>query len=269
MTKLLLLFLLLFPYQSNQNATPLEVRVGRRERPLAQLAYARRLKRTMYGRPPEDRPFWTGLAVEAYQAVREFHPDAPELGAEAAFRAGELLRAAGKIEDAVQEFRVAAELGRGTQFRPRARLEIGHIERRSGNLRRALDQYLGVASSAGSDPLQRDDAWLWAGRVWSAEGRLNDARRAWRGVAEADGHPLDRIQAFDELGLSWLEQGDDERAFIELETCREALGDQALEETQLGVRVRSALLRMRTQVALQQEIGLKRKDKKVEKTLTR
>lgn len=232
-----------------------ETRVPRMDRPLAQLAHARRLKQAIHRRAEQDRAFWRSLAVEAYQAVRHYHPGAREAGAEAAFRAGELLRAAQDSTAALAEFRVAQDLGRDTPFRARAGLEIGHLQRRAGDARTALDHYLGVAGDATAELAHRDDAWLWVGRVWQAEGRGEDARRAWKSVAEGDGHPLDRLLAFDEIGLSWIDDGQPEQARATVEACFSALEQAALEETEIGCRTRSALLLMRTRALLARASG--------------
>ena len=232
---------------------PLEARVPRMDRPLAQLAHARRLKQAMYARTEDDRPFWRGLAVEAYLAVGSYHPQAAEVVAEAAFRAGELLRAGGRGEEAVEAFSIAVSRGKGTAFRARAKLEIGHVWRRKGDDRRALDQFLSVASDSAARQAHRDDAWLWAGRIWHRAGRFEDAHRAWRGVAEGAGDPLDRIQAYDEWILSLHARSESSEASFTLQACSDALADRALEETQHGERVRSALARMRARVVLEEK----------------
>ncbi len=250
------------------DGTALDVRVPRMEEAPAQLAYARRLKVSMYGREGKEREFWRSLAVEAYQAVARFHPDAVALAAESHFRAGELLRAGQRYEEALREFRACRSLGGDTAFPARAGLEIGHVQRRLGNTRAALDAYLEVVSAAGTTP-QRDDAWLWAGRLWHAEGRLEDARRAWRAVSEGDGDALDRILAYDYLALSWVEISDLEAAAGVLNQCAQALSEKALEETRHGEEVRKAMLRMHAIEALQKEIGLKTSGQKDEKNLTR
>ena len=178
----------------------IETFVPRLETPAAQLAHARRLKRNLEGAEPEERAFWRKLSVEAYQAVRLFHGDAAA-AAEASFRAGELLRAGGDDERALVEFQNAEMLGAGTDFRSRARLEIGHLHRKNARLREALDAYLRVTADAAGESFRRDDAWYWAGVVWRAEDQLDDARNAWRRVAEHGVDPLDRILAFDAIGL--------------------------------------------------------------------
>ena len=257
------------PEAGRDEGTALDVRVPRMGEAQAQLAYARRLKVSMYGREGKEREFWRSLAVEAYQAVALFHPDALELVAEAHFRAGELLRAGERYEESLREFRACRSLGGATAFPARAGLEIGHVQRRLGNSRAALDAYLEVVSSAGTAAPQRDDAWLWAGRLWHAEGRREDARRAWRAVADGDGDTLDRILAFDYLALSWVEVSDLEAAAGVLNQCVQALSEKALEETRHGEEVRKAMLRMHAIEALQKEIGLKTSGQKDEKNLTR
>ena len=234
----------------------IETYVPRLETPTAQLAHARRLKRNLEGAQPEERIFWRKLAVEAYQAVRLFHTDVAA-AAEASFRAGELLRAGGEDERALSEFQNAELIGTGTEFRSRARLEIGHLHRKNARPREALDAYLRVTADAAGESIRRDDAWYWAGVVWRAEERLDDARSAWRRVAEHGVDPLDRVQAFDAIALSYLELGDLEAAAGVLNECLAALSERALEETSEGERVRNALLRMRVVDALQRAIARK------------
>ena len=232
-----------------QDAAPdrklIETVVPRMASPEAQLGHARRLKREMFAKKGDELVFWRKLAVEAYQAVRLFHPEAREVAVEAAFRAGEILRSAEDPPRALAEFRWCAANGQGTEFRARARLEIGHFERREARWREALEAYMDVAADARASPAHRDDAWLWAGTAWNALGRREDARAAWRRVAEQGSDDLLRIAAFDELALARLEDEDPEAAAGELARCLEALSARALEETETGERVRNALLRMR------------------------
>ena len=219
-----------------------------------QLAYARGLKRSMAGHRGEDLARRRDLAIEAYRAVRVFHPEAKSLGAEAAFRAGELLRAADRSPEALREFTRAASLGRKTPFLARARLEAGHIHRREGRRETALHAYLEVAADSLAAAEHRDDAWLWAGCMWQELGRRKEARRAWRSVAGGAASPMDRILAFDHLVQSWIDVGDLEAAAGVLDECIAALSELALEETHAGNRVRKALSRMGSVSALQRAI---------------
>ncbi len=230
--------------QSPRPAKELERFVPRMHDAKGQIDHARRLKRKVYSQPKESRDFWRKLAVEAYQAVRVFHAEDRKRSVEASFRAGELLRSGGLHESALQEFTWASRARLGA-FSTRAMLEIGHIHRRERAHRRALDAYLDVAADARADAPHRDDAWLWAGHIWRRDGRTDDARGAWRRVAERGQDPLDRIRAFDLLGELWLVQEDIEAACGVLNECLQALAEAALEETRNGERVRNALLRMR------------------------
>ena len=237
------------PVLASQGGEPdakwIETVVPRMATPEAQLGHARRLKRELGTKQGEEIAFWRKLAVEAYQAVRVFHPGAKALAAEAAFRAGEILRAGEEPERALAEFRWCVSAGQGTDFRARARLEIGHLERRAERWREALEAYMDVTADARAAPARRDEGWLWAGTVWQALERPEEARSAWRRLAEQGSEDLLRIEAFDELALAWLAADDPEAAAGELARCLELLSPRALEETETGERVRNALLRMR------------------------
>jgi len=236
----------------------LETVVPRMATPEAQLGHARRLKREMGAKRDEELVFWRKLAVEAYQSVRVFHPEARALAAEAAYRAGEILRSADQDGPAAVEFRWCAQHARGTDFRARARLELGHLERRAERWREALELYVDVAADAEAAPARREDAWLWAGTAWSALGRVEDARTAWRRVAEEGSEDLLRVRAFDELALTWLAVGDLEAAAGELARALALLSLRALEETESGERVRDALQRMRVVEELPRAIAARR-----------
>lgn len=258
---------------AQQGELPLEVRVPRLASPDAQLAYARRLKRELGEREGRERDFWCQLAVEAYEAVPHYHPEARGSGAEALFRAGELLRCADHDARALTAFRRARAHELDGPFHTRSELEIGHLHRRAGHDREALDAYLNVASDPRAAPERRDDAWLWAARIWERSERHEDARRAWKLVATEGVSALDRILAYDDWALSLVRAGDLEGAAGLLSSCKLALRDVALEETHEGERVRRALLRMRVVDVLPRAIrtrkALQRDEGKSEKTLTR
>jgi tetratricopeptide (TPR) repeat protein len=232
--------------------------VRRCESAQAQLGLALSLKHAMRGTRGRERMERRLRAAEAYRAVRAYFPKVRDLGAEAAFRAGELLRAGDEDEGALSEFSVARDLAPGGAFAARASIEIGHLRRRAGDAERALDAYLAVAHDGRAAPRWRDDASIWAGRTWFDLGRVDEARRAWRRVAERADEPLDRIRAHDELALAAVAEGDLEAAAGVLERCRRALADVALEETRRGERVRNALLRMRAIDELRRAVARRR-----------
>lgn len=211
----------------------------------AQLQFAAAARRAMRGTDGAARETARATAVRAYRAVREFYGDRAPACAEAAFRAGELLRAADDTAGASAEFEIARARGEGTPFRARAGLEIGHLQRRALKLTEALAAYEGVSADTAAAQAQRDDAWLWMGRVYADLGRAEEAARAWERVATSAQDPLDRVRAFDFLALARLAAGDADGAATVLARCRDALSDVAQEETQTGERVRNALQRMR------------------------
>ena len=114
--------------------------------------------------------------------------------------------------------------------------------------------YLGVASDRSSADGHRDDARLWAGSSYRDLGRVDDARRLWRDVANEARDPFDRILAFDHLGLLWIDEGDLAAAAGTLHQCLLRHGELASEETKLGERVRKSLQRMRVVEALQRKV---------------
>lgn len=211
----------------------------------AQLGHARRLKRKMADKEGDELASWRRRAAEAYRAVRLFHPEARAACVEASFRAGEILRAAGDDPGALAEFRWVLEHDGESDFRARARLEIGHLHRRAARWREALAAYLDAAADPRAGAARVEDAWSWAGTAWKALGRVEEARDAWRRVAERGTDADLRIRAYDELGLSYVETDELEGAAGVLDRCLCALSEKALEETEEGERVRNALLRMR------------------------
>ena len=256
-----------------QSSGPIEHVVPQRDSGQAQLELARTWKGRFRGQEtPEERERWRRLAVEAYRAVRHYHPQARAQGAEAAFRAGELLRAAGKVNDAEAEFRVARTLGAGTPFRARAQLELGHAARRREAWRVAIECYLDVALEERAARKQRDDAMIWAGRAWEAEGRHDEARRAWGIVARGQGDALLRVRAHDAIALSFVRDEDLEAAAGALHACFVDFITVSHERSELGRDVRAALARMGSVTALQRAIArraLKDQTENAEKALTR
>lgn len=211
----------------------------------AQLKHAATLKQALRGTEGEARDAARKAAIAAYRSVREFFAADAAACAEAAFRAGELLRSANDVTGAMAEFAIARDRGTGTAFRVRAVLEIAHLERRAKHNQEALSAYEWVVADESSTPRQRDEASLWAGRVYLDLSRPADARRVWQRVADAGDDPLDRVRAWDNLASALIDQGDLEGAAGTLERCREALSEVAQEESKLGERVRSALANMR------------------------
>jgi tetratricopeptide (TPR) repeat protein len=187
-------------------------------------------------------------AIRALEAVCAYFPEAGELCAEASFRVGEMLRADGEAERALEAFGVARERSPADSFGARAGIEIGHIHRRAERWDDALDAYFAVLVDFRARAEDRDTALLWAGDAWLEQGAADQARRAWRHVAEDGRRALDRVRAYDRIALSRLEEGDLERARATLRACEAGLAASASEVTELGRSVRGAVLRMRARV---------------------
>jgi tetratricopeptide (TPR) repeat protein len=236
--------------------------VPRMESAAAQLKHATALKQALRGTSGEARRTARAAAIEGYRAVVTHFPGDDAACAEAAFRAGELLRAADETSAALFEFGRARERGAETGFRTRAALEIGHIQRRAAQHQPALEAYEAVLVDASASQRQRDDASYWAAHVYLAVQRPEDARRAWKRVAEGAEDPLDRVRAFDQLALELIDSGDLEGAAGMLERCRESLAETSMEETRLGERVRTALLAMRSVDILQRAVAERVKERR-------
>lgn len=220
----------------------------------AQMEHATALKKTLRGLEGDARDRARAEVVAAYRAVREYFSGDGAACAEAAFRAGELLRTADDLAGALAEFTVARDRGTGTDFRVRAMLEIGHVERRAKQPQKAIAAYETVVADDVASRRQKDDALLWIGRVWAGEERWTDARRVWQKVADGGDDPLDRVQAFDLIASALIEAADLEGAAGTIKRCHEALAEVAGEDTKAGERVRSALASMRSEGQLARAI---------------
>ena len=239
--------------------------VPRLETATAQLAHAASLRAAMRGKEGDARNAARRAAVDAYRAVKEYFAGDARACAEAAFRAGELLRSADDNAGALAEFQVAKERGADSPYRIRAELEIGHIHRRAQEHEKALASYEAVLSDPAATAGQRDDASYWTGHVCAAEKRIDDARKAWQRVADHGEDPLDRIRAWDCIAQSYVDSGDLEAAAGALEKSRESLTEVAAEETKLGERVRNALTSMRASDDLQRAVEKRDKSKSAAK----
>lgn|GEM_PF-1539057 len=234
--------------------------VPRRPSAAAQLEHALECKRALRGTRGEARRAARRVAVEAYRAVRRYFPGERELGAEAAFRAGELLRSAREADLAVVEFQYAYRVGRESEFGARGGLEIGHIERRRRRLNDALASYEAVEALGEEHAEERDLAAYWSGRVHAQLGRPRDARRCYERAARRGVDPVQRVRAFDAWAQSLVDGGDLEGAAGVIELCRGSVAAYAEEESELGLRVRAALERMRSVESVRREVERRRSE---------
>ncbi len=192
--------------------------------------------------------------LSTLRSVRENYPADKLAAAQAAFLAGELLRAWNEPRSAQREFEQAREAGRGTEFEARSSMELAHLQRRSGRLEQALAGYTAVLTLDGSPPGLVDAARLWLGRVQLDLGRRDEARSTWWELGRAGRSPKIRIDAYDELALEAISRGDLEGAAGILDLCRRQLHAQSMQDSQLGRDVCAALDRMRCVHALQDSV---------------
>lgn len=238
--------------------------VPRCEDARAQIEYAAKRKLELRGKKDQERKDARMRAVEAYRAVHRYHPRALAERAEASFRAGELLRAGRLPNEARECFEEATRLGKGTEFRARAWLEIGHGYRRGYRLVDALAAYQRVAIDEEAAPRHRDAAMLWRARLHARLDRDREACAAWEHVAREGFDPFDRLEAFDEWALHLIDEGDLEGATGVLNLCDELMAQRLAEETRTGRRLRRTKARMRAYPRLEAAIEARRKLREAE-----
>jgi tetratricopeptide (TPR) repeat protein len=233
--------------------------VPRMESATAQLRHATRASTALRRCAPDHRLVERRRVALAYLAVRARFPEELALVAEASFRAAELWRICGDLDTAAAELEVVRRLPCESEFRERATLELAHLERRRERFERALDLYALVASDDDCEVRRRDEAALWLGKTHALAGRADEAARWLRRLAHAAAHPLDRIRAYDEWAVLYVDEGDVEAAAGVLHACRTALAEPAREATRLGDGVRDALAHMRCIALLERAIARRRK----------
>jgi tetratricopeptide (TPR) repeat protein len=183
-------------------------------------------------------------AFRALRDVSRRFEGSASISAEAAFRAGELARAGGWRNDAREAFESAVEKGADTPFQGRGLLELGHLERRASNPARALAHYEAALLAPAAAGVLQDSAALWRGRMQLEMGRVKEARASWWRVASHGLNPLHRIRAHALIAASWSDEGNPERACAVLQACHVACEHEAAEISDLGTRVRRALVRL-------------------------
>jgi tetratricopeptide (TPR) repeat protein len=189
-------------------------------------------------------------AVQAYLAVDEYWPGVGALQAEAAFRRGEVLLMLDREGAAWGAFQQAMDRGIGTDFRPRALLQMGHIQRRRGQYGNALVLYARLRAMPDLGLRQANDAREWLGKSWMDLGQFDQAVEVFELWAACAENPLETVRATDLQALALLRLG-------KVNTARELLGqlrlqyqDLASENTEEAGDLFRALRRLRAQEVL-------------------
>ncbi len=211
----------------------------------AQLAHAGRIRAKVRGTRGAARVEALEAALAAYRAVTEFWPDGGSVLAEAAFRRGEIQRTLGRPGEAIAAFQEAFDAGKGTGFRPRALLEIGHVHRRAARFEQALESYGRVLALEGVALRQRNDAREWTGKVHLQLGDWTEAAAAFAAwAANAESGP-EIVRAADLEARAWIQAGELERAEEVLQRTRSSLESLAQEPGKEAEALRRALERMK------------------------
>ncbi|MFT6040639.1 MAG: tetratricopeptide (TPR) repeat protein [Gammaproteobacteria bacterium] len=224
------------------------------------LERARAKKQALQGERGESLTKLRAEAVAAYVRVHERWPKSGATAAEAAFRAGELLRAGQEPQLAIEQFLIATKLNNPGEFAARSLYEIGHVQRREGNIEPALAAFEQLVASGPVDAHLRDMSSVWYAKVLAEAGQLPDAERVLRRLTKTATEPTDRIRAYDELILMVVERGELEGAAGWLAECKHSVRESAGELTAKGQRVTRALERMRGLTALQVAIKSRMQD---------
>ncbi|TAH36812.1 MAG: hypothetical protein EYC70_07435 [Planctomycetota bacterium] len=212
----------------------------------AQLNYAKKVKSESRGTEGAERVAALQRALEAYAAVPRYWPDGGTLLAEAAFRRGEIHRGLGQAGAARGAFQEALDHGQGTDFVPRALLEIGHLHRREREMDAAVQAYQRVQALPGVNLRYLNDSREWTGKVqldlaqWEAAA---SSFAAW--AANAEG-PVEVVRAADLEAKAWIGKGDLVRAENRIRAVQAQMEALASEPTKEAEELRSALERMKS-----------------------
>jgi len=165
--------------------TPLETEAGR-----AALKQASAEKKAAYQLEGAAREDALIAAAASYGVVADTQTHGLLDRAEAAFRAGEILRARGRMDDAMSRFDQATELGEthGDErvggeaeelrvFAARGLLEAGHLARRTSEVDDALETYAGLEGRFPDCIRQCVQARTWSVKLLVKEERWDDARK--------------------------------------------------------------------------------------------
>ncbi len=211
-----------------------------------QLHYASEIRKEAKGLKGEEKEAQLRKALEAYSAVGSHFPESKAQVADACFRSGEILGSLKKFDEAREAFGKILELGEERKLSARALLEIGDLYRQEKKIDQAISSYEKTATQFGDQTAQRDQAWIWVGKLYWQQEKKEPARFAWRKVMDGDGEPARRISAFDLMAVSYLQDNDVKSAHEVVEKCIESFSSLASEENSKGRRIKEALEKMKS-----------------------
>jgi len=178
----------------------------------------------------EDSARETALLEVAgrFDAIADNADFDPASRAEAAFRAGEILRARGRLADSAPRFAKAVELGadapKGREFAARGLLEQAHLARRAKDDATSLQLYAQVRERFADQRRTAATAMTWSGKLLLAAGRTDEAAQMLQGFAtEYPEYPKDAVRNADLLAVELLEAGDETGAKAAVDKLRAAM----------------------------------------------
>jgi tetratricopeptide (TPR) repeat protein len=192
------------------------------------------------------------LAAVAADYVRIADNEAfPPAGrAEAAFRAGDILRGLKRLADAEAQFNRAVALGEpdeeGREFAARSLLELAHIKRRAKDVPAALDLYAQVGGRFADQRRSAAHAATWTGKLLLKSGEREKAAAALMGYsANWPEYPTEAVRNADLVAVDQVEAGDEAAAQITVNTIRAVMESVIAKGGQQAEAVQKALDGMR------------------------
>jgi tetratricopeptide (TPR) repeat protein len=166
--------------------------------------------------------------VSQYDAIVARSEFAAGARAEAAFRAGEILRSLARTEEARARFDRALELGaedeQGQEFAARGLLELAHIQRREDELEAALATYAEVGRRFEGQRRSCAHAATWTGKLLLRSGQIERGEAVLMGFAGAfPEYPAEAVRNADLVAVERLDEGDEAGAREIVERIRSAL----------------------------------------------
>jgi soluble lytic murein transglycosylase len=135
-------------------------------------------------------------AIEKYSTLATQHPDMLQ-GAEALWRAGYLYSTQGNTDSALATFDILGQMFPGTEWAQEGLFMGATMAYNAGNVAMAA-QLFGRLAEIGTGE-NKAAAYLWVGRLYQADGKLDLARQAFQTAAAADPGGYYSIRADDLL----------------------------------------------------------------------
>ncbi len=220
------------------------------ERAKAVLAEVSDQKQAAYKLTGEEREAALLDVAAAYGVLADDATLPRDARGEAAFRAGEILRARKLPEPARARFAQAASVGSAT-FAARGLLELGHLDRREHRVAEALARYAEIAERLPEERRVCAHARTWTGKLLLDEARVDAAEPVLLGFAEAfPEYPVEAVRNADLIAVRRVQDGQEEAARRILDEIRARMQGHLLGDGAEAEEIRGALDALRVTVLL-------------------